>query len=317
MLTVSPVPSGILVRPFEERHIVCAFHDIDGTHSLIRDWPPVMSIVLHYAETSGVPEGYDSAENVKKLAALAGTEPLPVTDAFCVESAGLSALTQMEWALRRAVDAGTVRIPCDLKENREKIERINGGEEVFPDMPDSPELGAFLTEHTPRLFVFYEKVLNAFCRDKNLALAREDPARFRIAGSPEFMEYLSSHGVKNYFVTGAVVEKGMGMYEEVVTLGYRIGHGETVEDIIGSTWTEKLPKDVIMGRLAEKLGIPGEQILVVGDGRSEISAGVKMGALCVSRLPIQAEYQRGLHRRLGTHIIVSDFTDPRLYAMFS
>ncbi|MBQ3662507.1 MAG: HAD family hydrolase [Clostridia bacterium] len=317
MLTVSPVPSGILVRPFDKRHIVCAFHDIDGTHSLIRDWPPVMSIVLHYAETSGVPEGYDSAENVKKLAAMAGTEPLPVTDAFCVESAGLSALTQMEWALRRAVDAGTVRIPCDLTENREKIQRITGGEEVFPDQPDSPELQAFLTEHTPRLFVFYEKVLNAFCRDKNLALAREDPARFRIAGSPEFMEYLSSHGVENYFVTGAVVEKGMGMHEEVVMLGYRIGHGETVEDIIGSTWTEKLPKDVIMGRLAEKLGIPGEQILVVGDGRSEISAGVKMGALCVSRLPEQAEYQRGLHRRLGTHIIVSDFTDPRLYAMFS
>ncbi|MCR5073203.1 MAG: HAD family hydrolase [Clostridiales bacterium] len=317
MLTISPVPSEILVCPFEERHIVCAFHDIDGTHSLIRDWPPVMSIVLHYAETSGVPEGYDSAENVKKLAAMAGKEPLPVTDAFCVESAGLSALTQMEWALRRAVDAGTVRIPCDPAWNREKIERITGGEEVFPNLPDSPELEAFLAEHTPRLFVFYEKVLNAFCRDRNLALAKEDPGLFRIPGSPEFMEYLFSHGVKNYFVTGAVVEKGMGMHEEVVTLGYGIGHGKTVEDIIGSTWTEKLPKDVIMGRLAEKLGIPGEKILVVGDGRSEISAGVNMGALCVSRLSEQAEYQRGLHRRLGTHIIVSDFTDSRLYAMFS
>ena len=148
MITFSPVPSPILVRSFEPRKIECAFHDIDGTHSLIRNWPPVMSIVLDYAEKSGVPEGYDSPEQVKKIASLAGTKPLPVTDAFCVESAGLSALTQMEWALRRAVEAGTVRVPCDREENREKIRRIYGGEELFPDLPDSPELAAFLTEHT-------------------------------------------------------------------------------------------------------------------------------------------------------------------------
>ena len=317
MLTFSPIPSPILVKPFAERHIVCAFHDIDGTHSLIRDWPPVMSIVLDYAEKSGVPEGYDSDENVRLLAEKAGTEPLPVTDRFCVESAGLSALTQMEWALRRAVDAGTVNIPCDRGQNREKIERIFGGEELFPTMPDSQELDAFLKEHTPRLFRFYEKVLNAFCRDRNLELAKKDPERFRIPGSPEFMQFLHEHGVRNYFVTGAVVEKGMGMYEEVVTLGYRIGEGETVDDIIGSTWEDKEPKDVIMQRLAEKLGISGEQILVVGDGRSEISAGTQMGAVTISRLNENAEYQRELHKRLGTNVIVPDFLDPRLYAMFS
>ncbi len=317
MLTVSPIPSDLLVRPFETRRIVCAFHDIDGTHSLIRDWPPVMSIVLYDAETNGVPEGYDSPENVQRLAALAGTRPLPETDAFCVESAGLSALTQMEWALRRAVEAGTVRVPCDREQNREKIARILGGEEVFPDMPDSPEMEAFLAEHTPRLFVFYEKVLNAFCRDRNLALAKENPERFRIPGSLDFLTFLHRHGVKNYFVTGAVVQKGMGMHEEVVTLGYPIGPGEMVEDIIGSTWTEKLPKDLIMQRMAKQLGLSGEQILVVGDGRSEIAAGVGMGAICISRLAETAVYQRKLHKRLGTHILTVDYLDPRLYAMFS
>ena len=316
MLTFSPIPSELLVRPFEARTIVCAFHDIDGTHSLIRDWPPVMSIVLDYAEHSGVPKGYDSAENVRRLAALAGTQPLPVTDAFCIESAGLSALTQMEWALRRAVEAGTVAIPCDRALNREKIERIRLGEELF-DRPDSPALESFLTEHTPRLFRFYEQVLNAFCRDKNLALAKTDPARFRIPGSFEFMRFLQAHGVKNYFVTGAVVEKGMGMYEEVVTLGYEIGAGAVVEDIIGSTWTDKVPKDVIMRRLADRLGLSGVQVLVVGDGRSEIAAGAKMGAAMISRLPETAAYQRELHKKLGTHVIVADYTDPRLYAMFS
>lgn len=317
MVTLSPVPSEILVKPFETRQITCAFHDIDGTHSLIRNWPPVMSIVLDYAEHSGVCPGYDSEEQVRRIASLAGTKPLPVTDAFCVESAGLSALTQMEWALRRAVEAGTVDVPCDREENREKIRRIWEGEEVFPDLPDSPELERFLTEHTPRLFVFYEKVLNAFCRDRNLELARRDPARFTINGSQEFMRFLFEHGVKNYFVTGAVVQKGMGMHEEAVTLGYEIGEGKVVEDIIGSTWTDKLPKDVIMRQLADRLGLTGENILVVGDGRSEISAGVGMGAVCISRLDDTAAYQRKLHIRLGTNIMISDYTDARLYAMFS
>ena len=194
---------------------------------------------------------------------------------------------------------------------------IRGGEEVFPELPDSPELEAFLTEHTPRLFRFYEKVLNLFCRDRNLELAKRDPDRFIVPGSPAFMRFLHDRGVKNYFVTGAVVEKGMGMYEEVVTLGYPIGPGEVVEDIIGSTWTEKLPKDVIMEQLAQRLGLSGAEILVVGDGRSEISAGEKMGAVMISRLPETATYQRELHRRLGTHVIVSDYCSPALYAMFS
>ena len=35
-----------VIGSFGEREILYALHDIDGTHSLIRDWPPVMSIVL-------------------------------------------------------------------------------------------------------------------------------------------------------------------------------------------------------------------------------------------------------------------------------
>ena len=117
-------PSSIVVQPFENRQIRYAFHDIDGTHSLIREWPPVMSIVLDYASRGGVPEGYDSEENAQKLIAAAGTKPLPETDRFCVESAGLSALTQMEWALRRAIDAGVENVPCDKADNRAKIAAI-------------------------------------------------------------------------------------------------------------------------------------------------------------------------------------------------
>ncbi len=300
--------SPVIVGTFEDREIIYAFHDIDGTHSLIRDWPPVMSIVLHYVSEGGVPEGYDSDENLRKIIDLTGTKPLPETDSFCIESAGLSALTQMEWAIRRAIDRGHINIPCDKEDNRRKIEMIRRGEEIF-DTPDSKELSEFLSVHTPRLFKFYEKVLNGFCRDKNLALAKVDPDRFIVNGSKEFLAYLHKNGVKNYFVTGAVVEKGMGMHEEVEALGFEIGSGKIVEDIIGSTWTEKIPKDQIMEKLLATLGANGKNVLVVGDGRSEISAGVKMNALCVSRLDKNDTYRRELHKRLGTHIVVESYLE--------
>lgn len=315
MVEFKALKNSVVVKDFGTRKIKYAFHDIDGTHSLIREWPPVMSIVLDYVSNGGVPEGYDSDENVKRIIAVTGTKPLPETDRFCVESAGLSALTQMEWAIRRAIDAGKIDIDCNREDNRDKIERISRGEEVF-ETPDTEEMKAFLEVHTPRLFKFYEKVLNGYCRDRNLELAKKDPDRFIVNGSKEFLTYLRDHGVKNYFVTGAVVERGMGMFEEVETLGFGIGPGEVIEDIIGSTWTDKLPKDVIMENLMKTLGIDGEEIIVVGDGRAEISAGVKMGALCISRLGKDEEYKRGLHKTLGTDIIIDDYTNEEFKALY-
>lgn len=313
MIEALGFPSDILAHPFEKRSIVCAFHDIDGTHSLIREWPPVMSIVLDTVIHHGLPEDFDSPESCRRLIEQAGKEPHPETDRFCVQSAGLSALTQMEWAIRRAVQEGTVEVPCCQEQNAQKIDLIWKGEEIFDDMPDTPEMAAMLTEKTPRLFRYYETVLNGYCRDKNLKAALLDPERFRVKGSMDFLRFLHENGVKNYFVTGAVVEKGMGMFEEVQGLGYPLGPGEMVEDIIGSSWHEKLPKNVIMDRLKEQLGLEGNQILVVGDGRAEIRAGVEMGALTLSRLPENAAIQRQLHRQLGTHLIVADYTDPCLY----
>ena len=307
------IKSDIIIKEFEGREIKCAFHDIDGTHSLIREWPPVMSICLYNVIVNGVPEDFDSKENEKRLIEECGTKTLPETDRFCVESAGLSALTQMEWAIRRAVEEGTVKVNCDMSTNSEIVKRIWNGEEIFDHLPETPEMTAMLTEKTPRLFKLYEAVLNGYCRDKNLEKAKKDPKSFQVPGSVEFMKFLKDNGVKNYFVTGAVVEKGMGMHEEVEGLGYKIGEGELVEDILGSTWTEKMPKEMVMKKLREDLDIDGKNILVVGDGRAEILAGAEMGAVVISRLPKQAEYQRKLHKELGANVIVEDYLNEDLF----
>ena len=310
------IKSDIIIKEFEGREIKCAFHDIDGTHSLIREWPPVMSICLYNVIVNGVPEDFDSKENEKRLIEECGTKTLPETDRFCVESAGLSALTQMEWAIRRAVEEGTVKVNCDMSTNSEIVKRIWNGEEIFDHLPETPEMTAMLTEKTPRLFKLYEAVLNGYCRDKNLEKAKKDPKSFQVPGSVEFMKFLKDNGVKNYFVTGAVVEKGMGMHEEVEGLGYKIGEGELVEDILGSTWTEKMPKEMVMKKLREDLDIDGKNILVVGDGRAEILAGAEMGAVVISRLPKQAEYQRKLHKELGANVSVEDYLNEDLFNIF-
>lgn len=308
--------SNLVVNSFEDREIKYAFHDIDGTHSLIREWPPVMSMCVYDVIINGVSEDFDSDENASRLIGEIGKKALPETDKFCVESAGLSALTQMEWAIRRSVEEGNIEVNCDKTVNSQIIERIWKGEEIFDDLPETEEMKELLADKTPRLFRLYETVLNGYCRDKNLEAAKTAPEKFIVPGSMEFMRFLKNNGVKNYFVTGAVVEKGMGMHQEVETLGYKIGKGELVEDIMGSTWTDKLPKEMIMKKIIKELGIDTNNLLIVGDGRAEIAASAELGAVAISRLPAEAEYQRELHKNLGTNIITDNYLSDELYEFF-
>lgn len=298
-----------IINEVENREIICAFHDIDGTHSLIRNWPPVMSRVLYDTAVNGIPENLTSEDNINRLVALCGVETLEETDRFCIESAGLSALTQMEWAIRRNQEMTDGKYNSDT--NSRIIELIWKGEEKFESFDEPEEYLNYLNEKTPKLFWVYEQVLNRYCRDNNLKKAKENPKEFLIPGSMEFMEYLHKNGIKNYFVTGAVVDKSvvppMGMYEEVLGLGFEIGEGKAVEDILGSTWDEKIPKDEVMRRLVKELGIEGRNVLVIGDGRSEISAGVALGAVTVSILPENATRQRELHTDLGTNMIIPNY----------
>lgn len=317
-----------ILKRFGKRKITHAFHDIDGTHSLIRDWPPVMSLILYYVISTGLPTGYDDDDNVIKLVEKVGKVPLEETDRFCVESAGLSAITQMEWAVRRAIEEGSIFAESlalskmELETNSEIIKHIWRGHELFDHMGEPEHLKEYLKEHSSRLFRLYEKVLNEACRNENIISALKNPEKWLVKGSMDFIGKLYDMGAKNYFITGAVVqinEEGQiegGMYDEVCALGFEIGPGRMVEAIYGSTWNNKMPKAKVMEKLCKDEKIEPANVLVVGDGRSEISAGVAMNAITMSRLPSLALSQRELHKRLGTNIIVSDYSSKYLYKMF-
>ena len=248
-----------------------------------------------------------------------GAEPLEATDRFCVESAGLSALTQMEYGIRRAVelgniprDAGVALTPEQRENNSEIVRRIWNGQERFDDIEEPPELLRFIRERTPRLFRLYEALLNRACRDRNTADARRDPEKWRVPGSMEFVDYLHRIGCLNFFVTGAVIYEDGGMFEEVLALGFEIGPGSTVEAMLGSAWDRKIPKDEAMRELCAAHGIDPANVLVLGDGRTEIKAAADMGCVAVSRLPAEADRQREVHIGLGTNYILPDYTDPVL-----
>lgn len=310
-----------IVRRVGRRTIVHAFHDIDGTHSLIRNWPPVMSALISWVITNGLPEGYDGVENAARIASQVESLRAEETDWFSVESAGLAALTQMEWAIRRALQEATLvldRVPLSEQEsaaNGEIIRRIWNGQERFEGVPDSLRVREFVAAHTPRLFHLYEAVLAKASRDRNLAAARQDPATWRVPGSLEFLRRLHAAGVRNHFVTGSVMSTEQlpeGMLEEVIALGFEVGPGKLIESVHGSDWDRRMPKDEVMCALLSELGVAGEQVLIVGDGRSEVQAGVAMGGAVLSRLATNATRLRALHRELGTNYLVTDYCEPSL-----
>jgi phosphoglycolate phosphatase-like HAD superfamily hydrolase len=195
--------------------------------------------------------------------------------------------------------------------NSQIVQRIWVGQERFADLAEPAGLLAFITERTPRLFKLYERVLNRASRHRNLALARQNPPKWRVPGALEFMEYLRDIKVRNFFVTGSVVSDG-GMADDVAALGYPVGPGELVEDLVGCPWDRKWPKNEVMADLCQRLSLDPATTLILGDGRSEIKAGVDMGAVTISRLDASAARLRQLHRQIGANLILADFADPVL-----
>jgi hypothetical protein len=312
-----------LINPFGKREITHVIHDIDGTHSLIRDWPPVMSLAMHWAMTCGLEDGFDSPENLKILVERVGKDELPEMDRTAVEFAGYSALTQLEYGIRRGFETGNyperlsaVITPEFLVVNARILDLMRHGVEVFDDIGEPLAIKIFIKEICPPLFRFYEAMLNIASRDRNTLDARTNPGKWRVPGSMDFMWHLKKLGCINYFVTGAVVYENGGMLEEVEACGFEIGPGKLVECMLGSTWDKKMPKDDWIKAIVKAASIDPAKVLVVGDGRTEIKVGVEMGAVTISRLPEEQQLQRNIQIGLGTNIIVSDYTAPCFLEMF-
>ncbi|MBO7329413.1 MAG: HAD family hydrolase [Lentisphaeria bacterium] len=316
MLFIDPekIPAGVEKgTSFTPRRITHVFHDIDGTHSLIRQWVPVMALVTGFTAENGFPDGRDMVEKIQNISRFA-PEDFPEGRRFAIESAGLSALTQMEWALRCAAENGKYSLEGSSPEiNSRIIKEIWLGKEEFDDYGEAPFFRRKIAGDASVLFKVYELLLLKMGRDNNLADAKINPEKWRVPGSLEFLKFLHDNQVKNYFVTGAVVEYSPDgvphgtMVEEITALGMMPSENGIVSKLAGSTWQEKLPKEKIMSALCRQESIDPSELLIVGDGRSEIAAGVALGALTMSRLDTDSIRAREIHQELGTNMIVSTY----------
>ena len=76
-----------VTKPFAPRQITHVFHDIDGTHSLIREWVPVMALVNGAVARYGMFEG--TVQEIAEAIYLHSSEDFAEARKFAIESAGL------------------------------------------------------------------------------------------------------------------------------------------------------------------------------------------------------------------------------------
>jgi len=78
-----------------------------------------------------------------------------------------------------------------------------------------------------------------------------------------------------------------------------------------------MPKDDWIKAIIEEEGLDPKDVLIIGDGRTEIKVGVEMGSVTISRLPKDEFMQRKIQTELGTNIIVTDYKVEGFLEMFT
>ena len=105
------------------------------------------------------------------------------------------------------------------------------------------------------------------------------------------------------------------MLEEVESLSFKVGTNEMIKSLQGSSWNNKLPKNEVIDKLFSDHNVDPRHTLIVGDGRTEIKAGVKMDYITMSRLTESEKRQREIHTKLGTNLIIKNYLDSSLTKM--
>lgn len=133
-------------------------------------------------------------------------------------------------------------------------------------------------------------------------------ADFTIKGVVQFLEYLKERRISLYLASGTDEEY---VIKEAEALGYASLfdggiHGARPDGISA--------KRKVIDHLLKEKRASGDEILVIGDGPSEIREGRKAGALCVGIASDEVRrYGLNLHKRnrlirAGAHVIIPDYS---------
>ena len=144
-------------------------------------------------------------------------------------------------------------------------------------------------------------------RIHRLETGKDSPEQYLIAGAAEFLQLLHDAGVALYLASGTD-------HKDVVREATVLGVAKMFSVIKGAPERQvACSKEAVLNSLLQESGLPGECLLVVGDGKVEIALGAENGAYTLGVATDEANL-RGMNaikfKRLqaaGAHAIIGDF----------
>ena len=132
---------------------------------------------------------------------------------------------------------------------------------------------------------------------------------YMMKGSKNMLKLLKSKGIPVYIASGSDTE-------DVANEAEILGVKQYIKDILGGRHGETTcAKEIILNDLIAKTNIPGEAIMVIGDGMVEIEKGNEKGAFTIGiasdedrRTGINSVKERRL-KKADANIIIGDFLE--------
>ena len=196
-------------------------------------------------------------------------------DAYIDTSTGIQTVYQMQWL-------------------KEEVEKAGYGR-------DDRDVWWYKDLYNQRLM---EEVAQRICR---LESAEDTPKQYLIAGAVDFLHLLKSKGIAVYLASGTD-------HKDVVHEATVLGVADLFSIIKGAPERQvACSKEAVIKMLLEESGLPGECLLVVGDGKVEIALGAENGAYTLG-VATDEEHLRGMNpikytrlKNAGADAIVGDF----------
>lgn len=180
-------------------------------------------------------------------------------------------------------------------------------EQVALHNPESPKHDEwwYKDEYNRRLME------NVSDRIAAIRTGKAQPEDYRIAGAFAFLQQLSQHGLRLYAASGTD-------HADVVKEAEILDVARFFDGISGAPERQAAcSKEAVIKNLLQQEGLAGEELLLVGDGKVEISLGVECGAYTLG-IASDEEKRQGVNpikrQRLvlaGAHAITGDFLEAK------
>lgn len=206
-----------------------------------------------------------------------GTDLEEKVDAYIDSSTGIQTVYQMQWLA-------------------EQVEAAGFG---------SPERDAwwYKDEYNRRLM---EQVETRIAR---LEAGIDSPEQYLVAGAVAFMKTLKEAGIEVYLASGTD-------HKDVVHEATVLGVADCFTEIKGAPERQAAcSKEAVLKMILEEKNLPGECLLLVGDGKVEIALGVESGAYTLGAATNEEErhgvnpVKRNRLIKAGADVIIGDFAD--------